>query len=436
MTSLTASRIDLFSGTLTSMEQVSQFAEVVHSSESNRIAFKSQLEQYLEKNDAVSSIGAGIGLYILGDFNAAVPKIEKGKDSQLKFMYLAWALRRTGRYDEALKALEKAKAFQTDPLAICLERTAILRHAKRLDEAQKELKSCANFERVNAEYHYQLGRLQDALGLYDEAMGNFRTAVELQPTHQRALFHLAFDCDLRGDDEDAIQYYKKITTQGPVFTSALLNLAVLYEDREEYEQASKCVETVIKSYPNHPRALLFKKDIDSSKTMFFDEDRERKLDRRNQILEIPISDFELSVRSRNCLRKMNIRTIGDLLRTSESELLSYKNFGETSLSEIKGILGSKGLHLGMALEDKSLATPKPPVNTSGASDELLNKGLEEFEMSVRVRKCLQRLNIRTLGDVVSRTEAEFLGCKNFGVTSLNEIKQKLSSLGLSLRSLE
>ena len=49
---------------------------------------------------------------------------------------------------------------------------------------------------------------------------------------------------------------------------------------------------------------------------------------------------------------MNIRTIGDLLNISEVELLSYKNFGETSLKEIKGILDLKGLYLGMAIEEK------------------------------------------------------------------------------------
>src|SRR5271166_2622684 len=46
-----------------------------------------------------------------------------------------------------------------------------------------------------------------------------------------------------------------------------------------------------------------------------------------QLLEIPVTDFQLSVRSRNCLRKMNIRTLGDLTRTTEAALLASKNFG-------------------------------------------------------------------------------------------------------------
>ena len=69
------------------------------------------------------------------------------------------------------------------------------------------------------------------------------------------------------------------------------------------------------------------------------------------MLEIPVTDFELSVRSRNCLKKMNIKTLGDLTRVSEQQLLSSKNFGETSLEEIKEMLTSKGLRIGQSLEE-------------------------------------------------------------------------------------
>jgi DNA-directed RNA polymerase subunit alpha len=60
----------------------------------------------------------------------------------------------------------------------------------------------------------------------------------------------------------------------------------------------------------------------------------------------------------------------------------------------------------------------------------------DLELSVRSRKALQRLNINSLGELASRTEDELLGCKNFGQTSLNEIKQQLVSFGLGLRKLE
>jgi DNA-directed RNA polymerase subunit alpha len=65
-----------------------------------------------------------------------------------------------------------------------------------------------------------------------------------------------------------------------------------------------------------------------------------------QLLSISVNDFELSVRSRNCLQKMGVETLGDLVRTSEQQLLASKNFGETSLVEIREMLASKGLSWG------------------------------------------------------------------------------------------
>jgi DNA-directed RNA polymerase subunit alpha len=172
--------------------------------------------------------------------------------------------------------------------------------------------------------------------------------------------------------------------------------------------------------------------------MFFDEEKEKKKDYRTQILETPISDFELSVRSRNCFKKMGISTLGDLTNITEAELLSYKNFGETSLKEIKVILESKGLHLGSALEGEEGADEEEGEETAAeeADRSLLSKPVEDLNMSVRARKCMQRLNIHTIEDLVQKTEAELLGCKNFGVTSLNEINKGLANLGLSLRTLD
>jgi len=211
---------------------------------------------------------------------------------------------------------------------------------------------------------------------------------------------------------------------------------VLLEDMGEYDKAEKCINKVLQSHPNHKRALLFKKDVESSKTMEYDEEKEKKKGLQHKIFETPITDFELSVRSRNCLRKMSIRTIGDLLKTTEVDLLAYKNFGETSLVEIKAILESKGLRLGMALEETSSAEAESLSEVGGASEDMLNKPVEQLEVSVRAQKCLQSLKLKTLGDLAKKTEAELLGCKNFGVTSLNEIKQHLNDLGLSLRKLD
>ncbi len=71
-------------------------------------------------------------------------------------------------------------------------------------------------------------------------------------------------------------------------------------------------------------------------------------------LRLPISELELSVRSSNCLREANIKTIGDLVRKTEEEMLSFKNFGKKSLTEIKELLLGMGLTLGIQIDPKKL----------------------------------------------------------------------------------
>jgi DNA-directed RNA polymerase subunit alpha len=71
-------------------------------------------------------------------------------------------------------------------------------------------------------------------------------------------------------------------------------------------------------------------------------------------LRLPISELELSVRSSNCLKDANIKTIADLVRRPESELLNFRNFGKKSLTEINDILKAMGLGLGMKIDVKKL----------------------------------------------------------------------------------
>jgi DNA-directed RNA polymerase subunit alpha len=69
---------------------------------------------------------------------------------------------------------------------------------------------------------------------------------------------------------------------------------------------------------------------------------------------------------------------------------------------------------------------------SGASNENLDKSVEELELSVRSYNCLKNANIRTIRELVLKTEAEMLKTKNFGRKSLNEIKEILQTMGLGL----
>ena len=73
--------------------------------------------------------------------------------------------------------------------------------------------------------------------------------------------------------------------------------------------------------------------------------------RRNRYLAKPVSELELSVRASNCLETANIKTIRELVTKEEKDMLEYKNFGRTSLNEIKEQLDNMGLSLGMKLDD-------------------------------------------------------------------------------------
>ena len=74
-----------------------------------------------------------------------------------------------------------------------------------------------------------------------------------------------------------------------------------------------------------------------------------------------VDELELSVRSYNCLKNANIRTIGELVIKTEAEMLKTKNFGRKSLNEIKEILGGMGLSLGMRLDEHGRPVASPAV---------------------------------------------------------------------------
>lgn len=308
--------------------------------------------------------------------------------------------------------------------------------AGQLDEAERTLEQKRGAE-PDSRWHFLKGLLCEKRGDAEAAILAYQEAIDKDAANVEASFRLAFNLDLRGLDDEAREQYERCTHLPETRVNALINLAVLYEDVGEFEAAARCLRRVLGAFPNHPRARLFLKDVESSMNMYYDEDQERNREKHSAVLDTPVTDFELSVRSRNCLKKMNINTLGDLLRTTEAELLSYKNFGETSLNEIKAMLSQKGLRLGQAIDDgntipKKPATPKRPLPANVPPD-VLNKPVAELELSVRARKCLQRLNIVTLGELAMHTESELLATKNFGQTSLGEIKQRLTEHGLTLR---
>jgi DNA-directed RNA polymerase subunit alpha len=209
----------------------------------------------------------------------------------------------------------------------------------------------------------------------------------------------------------------------------MINLGLLYEDNDDYEKAISCFYAVLQSYPNHKTAKLFLKDAEAGLNMLYDDDKVKKQDKEIEVLNIPISDFELSVRSKNCLERMNIITLADLTRVTEYELLSYKNFGETSLTEIKHILNQKGLRLGQAVESDLFID-----SNTGADDSEPVKTISDIELSDGCRNAIQVIGIEAIDDLASKTEADLLEQDGFTQAFVDEIINQLDTLGLKLHS--
>jgi DNA-directed RNA polymerase subunit alpha len=321
-------------------------------------------------------------------------------------------------------------------MAVMLEEIAEQIRNGRLGEAEEGLSSVPDDVEGRLEVLFLKGYLREQQYDHEGALEYYEQVLEQDAGHTEALFRAAVLYDLHGADDRAIECYRRCLREEPVPVNALLNLAILYEERGQIDLAAVCVDPVLREYPDHPRARTLKRSISASKTMIFDEKGQRDREARDAVLDTPISEFELSVRSRNCLKQMNITTLGDLLKATEEELLSYKNFGETSLNEIKAMLVQKGLQLGQGVPEPTLAPAPPPSPSSPSSQKLesvQDMSISELELSVRSRKCLQRLGVTTLRELADRTEAELMASKNFGLTSLGEIKRQLARCGLSLK---
>ncbi|MFM9994623.1 MAG: DNA-directed RNA polymerase subunit alpha C-terminal domain-containing protein [Phycisphaerales bacterium] len=298
------------------------------------------------------------------------------------------------------------------------------------EEAARDAKAAAK--------HLEAARAAEKAGDRDTAIAELRRAVAADPGNTQALFDLAYRLDISGEEDEALAMYERACDQGPASLNTLINLAVAYEDRGDYTRAERCLRQVLETSPNHPRARLYMKDVLASRDMMLEDEPERDLLKRKAMMDTPVTDFDLSVRARTCLKKMNIRTLGDLLRITEAELLSYKNFGESSLVEIKKMLTAKGMRLGQGMDDAHRQARRSIADQLKGSgrEQVLNKPVTDLQLSVRARKALQLLGIQTMGDLASRTEAELMGVKNFGATSLLEVKERLGENGLELRTLD
>jgi DNA-directed RNA polymerase subunit alpha len=378
-------------------------------------------------------LAAGLSLWILGQYAKAADLLEPISDDRNAVYFRALCLLKTGAFSDAIAGFHKAAKAGQDAFACGVGEVEALRLSGKRDEALAKIKELRKSHGDSAELHFQLGRCLEESFAINDAVQEFEQAVELDPEHAEALFRLGYCCDLRGSDDRAFECYERAAVIPPARPNVLLNLGLLYEDRGDYEKAAQLFKRVSAANPMDERAKMYVKDVESSMDMFYDEATERKQHRTAALMRIPLSEFELSARCRACLDKMNVKNLGDLARLDEEDIAGSRNFGETSLSELRNLLEAKGLHFGMGRPDSA----KSAVSVFQAAESaVLMKPVADLDLSIRSLKCVKSLGCELVGDLVQKSDKELLKCANFGQTSLLEIKNKLANMGLSLKMRE
>jgi DNA-directed RNA polymerase subunit alpha len=379
------------------------------------------------EDDPETAEKAGILLVAMGEYQEAAETLRPVSDRPTAAHFLGRALLKLRREQEAIEYLEAGRKGDndTDTDVLLVDAHCALRHFDEAEELAEKLGGDSVDEK------YARARVADLFGDYAEAMELYEEVLEQKPTHSRTLFQLAVCCDLNGENERAVELYKRCAQQKPTYVGALINLGILHEDDENYYEAIDCYKRVLAIAPRHRQAQMYLKDAEASLTMYVDMRKSKRMQRMEEIFALPISGFELSPRSRAALDRLNVKTLGGLTRVTREQLLSEKNFGDTSLEEVESLLARYNLDL--ADEEQPILPEAAVPEAAPAENEALGTPVDDLNLSTRCRKCMDRLGVKTVGELTQKSESDLLAVPNFGSTSLNEIVTKLTSMGLSLQ---
>jgi len=337
----------------------------------------------------------GILHFARGDYREAVELLGEAPASKTARHFLGRALLKLGRAGEALEALARGRTGDDD---LSTDVLTVEAHCDLGDyeSAEQVISNYEESEEEPAELVYARGRVAETRGEYGVATALYEKAIEKDPEYAPALFRLALNCDLNGEDERAMELYRRCANLQPSFVGPLINLGVLYEDHGKYEEAIECYKRVLAIEPTHRRAQLYLKDAESSLTMY----------------------IEVSASPR-------MRTMEEIFSLPEGGEGGYGALPEAALDDLD--------------EEEDESEGPTAAEALAAGDEMpvqekLNISVESLELSTRARKCMERLGVRTVGELLQLSKKQLLAAPNFGTTSLKEIETKLGALGLSLKS--
>ena len=279
----------------------------------------------------------GVGEVMLGRYNSGLEHLSKAGDMGLAHFFRGIALEHLQRWKDAIEAFAPASKAGYDTKLSDLHRAGSLRRAGKVEEARKILdwagEARRQLRRVPLPARQPARRRRRAPG----RRRRVREDAEPRPRphrrpvraglHQRPLRQ-------RRDRRRLLQAMHRAPA-GPARGPDQPGRALRGRDAVPRGRVVLPPGARLRPEPP-PRPPLLPRLPRQQGHVLRRGGRASAITVLKQLLEIPVTDFELSVRSRNCLRKMNIRTLGDLTRTTEAALLASKNFGETSLSGNQG----------------------------------------------------------------------------------------------------
>ncbi len=396
----------------------------------------SQIDEYLGDFDVEDRLLRKAAVDVSLGFAKHAQYLLENRDCRLSHLIRAKAMQMLDRHSNAVIEFEKAASMTSAPtLQEVISHSYSLALNGRLDKAEALLNGLGKAVSDMPFARVVRALITEYKGEYESALSMYSDVLKKHPGHPEATFRLAMLLDTRGEDQVLVEELYLSLADGDVFhLGAAINLGLFYVDHDKFEHAEAMFNKILRYDPDNAKVWLFIRDTQSSNSMVMDDGRTKEDEKLRQILRLPISEFELSVRSRNCLSRMNVHTLGDLISKSETELLAYKNFGETSLKEIREILARKGLRLGMAREEveRKMRSPSQRLAALAVTDNILDQPISALSLSIRTLRSLEGLDIDTVRDLTRYSERSLLASKNFGLTGLTEVKKKLASYGLNL----
>ena len=160
--------------------------------------------------------------------------------------------------------------------------------------------------------------------------------------------------------------------------------------------------------------------------------KEREVQQFRHVEAVPIEIIDLSIRSKNCLRDANIKTISELLSKNDRELLSIPHFGRKCLNEIRSKLEKLQQPKKESEVQQFNFEGTDELNINAIQDEILSAlktKSSDLVLSLRTRKCLKDKNVKYIWQLAQLTKIELLDIRNLGRKSINELDEVLKRFG-------